>query len=64
MALKQGKKYTLQELITELRMTREEFAVDIDISRQSVSKWINGKAKIAISNRKFIEKKYGITLIV
>ena len=51
----------LQELRRARGMTQEDFAAQLKVSRQAVSKWESGTADPSTSNLLALAKLYGVT---
>lgn len=57
------KLFTIEELLSKLRLNQTQFAEQNDISFQSVNKWINGKSTPSMNRCEKLESKYGIKLV-
>ncbi len=52
----------LKLLREEKRISQEELAVEVGVSRQAISKWENGSSQADIENLIFLSKFFGVTL--
>ncbi len=52
----------IQEIRQQKKLTQEQLASDLAISRQAVSKWESGKAIPDIENLMYISNLYGVSL--
>ena len=53
----------IQEIRQQKKLTQEQLASDLAISRQAVSKWESGKAIPDIENLMYISNLYGVTFL-
>ncbi len=55
-------KEKLKLLREEKRMSQEELALEVGVSRQSISKWEKGNAQADVDKLIFLSEFFGVTL--